>query len=128
MLDINPELVHSIIQKAKQFQAKEEIDSPEQESDSPDNMDISVLTDQPDDLVYDEVKQAIQDLDPDQQAELVALIWLGREDYLVDEWKKAVKEARKIISPMTAEYILSKPQVSEYLEEGLSKLGYEVET
>ena len=59
-----------------------------------------------------------------QQAELVALMWLGRDDYDMEEWETALRDASDRWNNRTAEYLLSKPLVAEYLTEGLYRHGY----
>jgi len=61
----------------------------------------------------------VDDLEPDQQAELVALMWVGRGDYDVEEWAAAVEEARDTITDNLAEYLMSHPMLADYLTEGL---------
>ncbi|HEX6929865.1 MAG TPA: DUF3775 domain-containing protein, partial [Gammaproteobacteria bacterium] len=70
----------------------------------------------------------IDDLEPVQQAELVSLMWLGRGDYDVDEWEDIRQQAKEQWTEHTAEYLLATPLVADYLEEGLSLLGFSCET
>lgn len=126
MLDINPEIVCSIIQKAREFHAKEGVTFPtvlpDETSDEADW--LQTLADHSDDLTYLEVKEAINDLEQDQQILLVALMYVGRGDYSCNEWHAAMEEARYNWTPHTAEYLLSRPLVADYLEEALSLFGY----
>lgn len=78
MLDLNPEAVCFLISKAKEFHAKEEVVIPEEPSSPSDDWARQVLADHADDFSYQEFKSAVNDLEPDQQASLVALMWLGR--------------------------------------------------
>ena len=55
---------------------------------------------------------------------LVALTWLGRGTFTKDEWENALSEARDAHNQHTARYLLGIPQLGDYLEEGLSQLGY----
>jgi hypothetical protein len=50
----------------------------------------------------------------------VALAWLGRGTYDLDEWKEAVATARTEHSRRTAEYLLTLPLLGDYLEDGLA--------
>ncbi|MCF7822109.1 MAG: DUF3775 domain-containing protein, partial [Mariprofundaceae bacterium] len=83
-----------------------------------------ILADHSEDHTIQEVSGAIDELDVDQMAELVALMWLGRGDYMLAEWESAVEDASDASSDHPAEYLLSHPQVSFYLEEGLAEHGY----
>ncbi|HXH71896.1 MAG TPA: DUF3775 domain-containing protein [Mariprofundaceae bacterium] len=125
MLTIQPQTVCFIIAKAREFQAKEEVVIPEDMPDSPsDNWARQILADHGDDHVLQEVAGMINELDDDAQAELVALMWLGRGDYMLDEWEVAVVDAARERSDHTPEYLLAHPQVSFYLEEGLALHGF----
>jgi hypothetical protein len=130
MLDINPEIVCDIIQKAREFQAKEGVtfptDVPGEPSDDTDW--LHTLADHKDDLTYQEVIQAINKLEPDQQMTLVALMYIGRGDYTPNEWSEAVAMARETQTPdKIAVYLLSQPLVSNYLEDALTAMGYSCE-
>ena len=136
MLNINPEIVCQIIDKARQFHAKEEVvlpEPPDREADETsfqelvdhdDDLAFQMLADHDDDLTYQEVSLAIKDLEPDQQAELVALMWLGRDDYDIEEWETALQDASDRWNERTAEYLLATPLVADYLMEGFSLHGY----
>ncbi len=135
MLNINPELVRQIIDKAHQFHSKEEVDLPppsrqaeecsfQKLVDHDDDLAYEALKDHGDDRTYQEVSLAIKDLEPDQQQELVALMWLGREDYDIEEWETALQDASDRWNERTAEYLLTTPLVADYLAEGLSLHGY----
>ena len=82
-----------------------------------------VLADYPDDPTYEEIKTYIDGLNEDEQAELVALVWLGRGDYSAKEWNRAVADARERHAGSTADYLLGTPLLPDLIEEGLSQLG-----
>ena len=125
MLNIHPDTVCFIIAKAREFQAKEGVVIPEPLPDSPsENWAMQILADHAGDHTLEEVSAAIIDLDGNQEAELVALMWLGRGDYMLAEWKTAVEDAADARSDHTPEYLLAHPMVAFYLEEGLIQHGY----
>ena len=123
MLNINSDTVCHIIDGAREFQAKEEVVIPDTPDNPADDWALQVLADHGDDLTYQEVCELIRDLEPDQQAELVALMWLGRNDYEINDWEMAVDEATARATEATAEYLLSTPMVADYLTEGLACHG-----
>jgi hypothetical protein len=88
-----------------------------------------VLADHIDDMSLQEVKACVEDLDPEQQASIIALMWLGRGDYGLEEWESAVADALDHFEEQggTAEYLLAHPLVSDDLEEGLIAHGYSCE-
>lgn len=125
---INPELVCRILAGAREFQAKEEVVLPDVPDNPSEDWALQALANHTDDLTFSEIKDAIDDLEQDQQAALVALMWLGRGDFSAEEWEDALSEAAGRWTPRTAEYLLATPLVADYLEEGLSQLGYSCET
>ncbi|OOG25660.1 hypothetical protein B1C78_06015 [Thioalkalivibrio denitrificans] len=127
MLEMNPEIVCDVIARSREFHAKEEVVIPEEPGNPGDDWAMQILADHADDLTYLDLKTQIDDLDPEQQVQLVALMWLGRGDYEADEWDMAVEDAKDNWTPTTAEYLIATPLVSDYLTEGLALLGYSCE-
>ncbi|STX50126.1 Protein of uncharacterised function (DUF3775) [Legionella busanensis] len=120
MLNVNTGIICDVILKARQFQAKEEVSFPEMTDD----MDASyVLADYADDMVYQEVVGAINNLRPDQQATLVALMYLGRGDYVPEEWDEALAFAVERWTDHTGEYLLARPTMPDDIERGLEAMG-----
>lgn len=125
ILNINPETVCFIITKAKEFHAKEEVTFSEPIPDSEYEYDWSqILADHADDLSYLEVSKAIENLDPDQQTDLLTLMYIGRGDFEASEWSNAYKEARNNLLPNLTDYLFSKPLIAYYLEKALELLEY----
>ncbi len=127
MLELNPEVVCDIIDKAREFHAQEAVVIPEEPLSPADDWALQVLADHEDDLTFQEVRTAVNDLETDQQITLVALMWLGRGDYTEDQWDEALTDAEAGWTPRTAEYLMSTPLVADYLSEGLALLGYDCE-
>jgi len=127
MIGVNPETVCYIIDKAHEFHAKEEVVIPETPNESSDDWALQVLADHAEDPTFIELKGTIGNMDPEQQCNLVALMWLGRGDFSEDEWEAALAEARSEWTRHTAEYVIGTPLVADFLEEGLSMLGYSCE-
>ncbi|NKB44864.1 MAG: DUF3775 domain-containing protein [Alphaproteobacteria bacterium] len=84
--------------------------------------DVDALTDD-----HDELVDFIDGLNDDEQIELTVISWVGRGTYTVDEWEDAAETARLDHSGNTAEYLLGQPRIADYLEEGLSQLGFSCE-
>jgi len=125
VLNINPEIVCHIISKAKEFHAKEEVTFSEKIPESEYEYDWSqILADHDDDLTYLEIKKVIEDLEPDQQVDLLTLMYIGRGDFDGDEWSAAHKEAKNNLAPNLTGYLLSKPLIADHLAKGLELLGY----
>ncbi len=127
MLNISPETVCFFIARAREFQAKEEVVIPDTPSSPSDDWALQVLADHIDDMSLLEVKMVVNDLTLEQQAELVALMWLGRGDYDLEEWYTAVEDAQHAQNDNTTEYLMAHPYVADHLEEGLLQHGYSCE-
>jgi hypothetical protein len=126
-LTVRPETVCFIIVKAREFDAKDVVTDPDEGSNAADDSMISVLEDHPDDPVLEELTSAISDLSEDEQIDLVALAWLGRDDSTPDDWPTLRQEAARAHASHganTANYLLGMPLLGDYLEEGLSQLGH----
>ena len=124
MLELNPERVCNIIQLAREFHAKEAVVIPEMPNNPGDDWALQVLADHLEDPVYRELKYAIGDMEPDQQAQLLALAWLGREDYTLEDWAEAQQVAVENLASTAAEQIIAIPYIADYLDEGLRLHGY----
>lgn len=124
MLNIDPQTVCFIAGKAREFDAKVEVADPEARSNTLDEDIGDVLEDRPNDPTYEELKAAIDSLNEDQQIDLVALTWLGRGDFTSKEWEEGRGRARDSRSDHTSLYLLGIPLLGDYLQEGISALGY----
>jgi uncharacterized protein DUF3775/nitroreductase family protein len=127
VLTISPEKVCFIIIKAKEFDAKDEVTEPDPGSNPSDDKGTAVLEDHEDDPVLEELTSLINSLSEDEQIDLVALAWLGRNDYSASDWSTVREEASRAHNERTASYLLGMPLLGDFLEEGLSMLGYSCE-
>ena len=126
MLEIAPEKVAHIIIKAREYDTKVDTVIPDDGSGSDGEPD-DVLESLPDDATRPELVAFINALNEDEQANLVALTWVGRGTFEADELDEAVETARQEKVNSTAEYLLGIPLLADYLEDGLEKLGFAVE-
>jgi len=124
VLTISPEKVCFIIIKAREFDAKDEVSEPDPGSNPTDDKEAAVLEDHEDDPVLEELTSLINSLSVDEQIDLVALAWLGREDYSASDWAAVREEAARAHNERTAGYLLGTPLLGDFLEEGLTMLGY----
>lgn len=120
MLEINPEKVRQVISEARMFDAKEEVSDPDSGSNPGDDGMVDILEDRADDAIIQELMEFIRSMDDDEQAELVALAWIGRGTYEPSQFDEAVAEAMRVHNNRTAEYLIGLPLLGDYLEEGLS--------
>jgi hypothetical protein len=61
------------------------------------------------------------------QLELPENFGLGRGDGKADDWADIRAEAARAHNDRTADYLLGMPMLGDFLEEGLSMLGYSCE-
>lgn len=123
VLNIASDRIAFIILKARQYDGKEAISDPDSGSNAADDGMTDVLEDHDDDPARRELVQAIRDLNEDERIELVALAWVGRGTFELEEWDDACEIARNEHNKRTAQYLLSLPMLGDYLEEGLSVFG-----
>ena len=110
-LGINPESMAELIDRVHQFQAQDMVGALGDGSE-PDGSNPALA----------ELRFALEDLDPDQQIDLVALMWLGRGDYTVEEWESARDDATSRWTTTTAEYLIGTPLLADYWTEALGLL------
>ena len=123
MLQISPEKIAHVIVRARELDAKVgNWDSPgdSRESDS-------ILESRAGDATEQELRAFIGGLNVDEQASLVAVMWIGRETYGAEELDEAIDTARAEATAPTADYLLGVPLLADYLEDGLDALGISVE-
>ena len=132
MLKVALDKVCEIVVKARVLGAKVDVVVSDYGSNPADEDMREILEDFPDDATFDELSQFIDAFNEDEQIHLVALTWVGRDDFSADEWDAAVAEASNAHddheATSTAEYLMGIPLLAEYLEDGLSKLGLSCES
>ena len=129
-LTISADKVCFVIVKAREFDVKDAVTEPDPGSNPSDDHMIAVLEDHGDDAVLAELTTFISSLNGDEQIDLVALAWLGRDDNTIEDWTELREEASRAHSTRvthTARYLLGMPLVSDYLEEALSLFGQSCE-
>ena len=115
-LSISPKKLFFIISKSRQSDGNGEADlSSDSSDDLPENH--SNGTDR------SELFGFIRDLNVDEQIDLVALMWLGRGDGNLDNWRDLRSEALRAHNNRTASYLIGTPMLADYLAEALSQFG-----
>jgi hypothetical protein len=126
-LTISAEKVCFVIVKARAFDAKDAVSEPDPGSNPADDEDVAVLEDHADDPVLEELTSFIDALSEDEQIDLVALTWLGRDDNEASDWASVRDEAARAHNRRTSGYLLGMPMLADFLEEGLTMLGHSCE-
>ncbi|NIZ61935.1 hypothetical protein DL239_13215 [Sedimentitalea sp. CY04] len=70
-----------------------------------------------------ELRAFVDRLNEDEQAELVAIMWIGRESFFAEDLAEAIETARRDASTPCADYLLGSPHLADHLENGLDALG-----
>jgi hypothetical protein len=122
-LSIDPDYLRRLVVKVRAFMGKEATDIPDDGSNPTDDALPPALQDEADDLSREEVVEEIQGLAPYQQAELVALMWLGRGDGEPEEWDELVARAVERREVPTENYLLDHPLVADHWLDGMERLG-----
>ncbi|MDZ4792631.1 MAG: DUF3775 domain-containing protein [Hyphomicrobiales bacterium] len=120
-MDIGTDKVAFIILRARELESK--VGAWDAPGDEIDDVSETILEELPGDATRQDVASFITALNDDEKAELVALTWLGRGEYEVEEWKAALDAARGEQTTSTQRYLLGDPLLADYLEAGLEKLG-----
>jgi hypothetical protein len=116
-----------IILRAREYEAQTVSDY--DRGEDPDNVDdeqegaLSVLQDDINDSVEEELHAAFEDLGEDQLAEVIAFCWVGQGTYEAADWDEAMDEAQSMVGESTAEAIdelMEQPMLASVLESGLA--------
>lgn len=68
----------------------------------------------------------ISGLNEDEAANLVAIMWIGRDSFDAEDWDEALATARAEASAPTEDYLSGIPELPDHLEAGLEALGIDV--
>ena len=126
-MELSPDQVQAFVDRVRQFDVKEGMTDPDSGSDAADDGMTDVLQDDPaNDSVTLELRGFLAALNVDQQAELVALAWIGRGDFEPGELQEAVTLAHERSRDRgIARYLLGIPNVGDLVNEGWAALGEE---
>ena len=119
-----------IILRAKEMEAQVPAADPGDAADNVDDFDddgdqaLSVLEDEINSGVEEELRVMLDDLADDQLAETLALAWVGRGTYDASEWDDAFAEASESDSESAIDELMDMPLLAAYLEAGLAAFDY----
>lgn len=121
-LEIDTDFVRMLTLKVRALMGKEPPTFPDEGSNAVDDP-LGGLQDSPDDQTRLEIVKEIAGLSQSEQAELVALMWLGRGDAEPEEWDALVQQAKDSREVPTATYLLDHPLLAEHWLDGFEMLG-----
>jgi hypothetical protein len=120
-----------LIIRARELEAQVPAQDPDEDADNVDDFDdegdgeaLSVLEDELNSSVEEEMRATLDDLADDQLAETLALAWVGRGTYDVTEWDDAFAEANDVDPESSIDELLDMPLLASYLEAGLAAFDY----
>ena len=70
-----------------------------------------------------ELRDFIADLTEDEQAELTAVMWIGRGTFDADDLEEAISTAKAERTTPTEDYLMGEPHLADHLEAGMEALG-----
>lgn len=118
-LAIPLDTVCAIIELAHDLMGKTGSSADEYDAEE-DDLVLSVLEDRGDDPAELEIRSVIHDLPDEAKAELVALMWLGRDGGSWGDLRQLAEEER---TGTTADYLCGTPHLADHLVAGLETLG-----
>ena len=122
-----------LIVRAKELEAQVPAQDPENDADNVDDLDdegdqsLSVLEDELNTSVEEEIQATLDDLADDQLSETLALAWVGRGTYDASEWDEAFAEANDLDPDGRLDELMDMPLLAGYLEAGLAAFDYSCE-
>ena len=114
-----------IILRAREYEAQTPTDY--DGGEAPENVDgedgeaLSVLDDEMNSSVEEELTAVFDDLAEDQQAEVLAFCWVGQGTYEAREWDEAIEEAGEETN-IPGE-LMDMPMLASVLEAGMAAFG-----
>lgn len=120
---LSAEKAFFVLVRARAVSAKDGLSDPGSSSNPSDDKAVDILEDTAQDPTRQELADAIDGLNEDERFDLLALMWIGREDFSADEWADARKTAADQRPGQITRYLCETPLLSDYLEEGLTRLG-----
>jgi hypothetical protein len=115
-----------IILRAREYEAQTVDYAADEEADDVNDEQegmLSVLEDDINDSVEEELRSAFEDLGEDQLAEIIAFCWVGQGTYEAGDWDEAMEEAQDLVSGGTQgaiDELMDQPMLASVLDAGLA--------
>lgn len=127
MLEVNIGTVCRMIELAREFHAQQHVEIDQEPAAVYEDFTGEELEAWEDDPFLEEFRSVLNELNPDEQQQVVVLMWLGRGDYEIDEWEGLLEYAEEAWTEETADYLIAHPLLAEHLEAGLEQHGLSCE-
>lgn len=112
-----------IILRAREYEAQTPGEFEDEAADNVDDEDegaLSVLEDDINTSVEEELRQAFDDLGEDQLAEVLAFCWVGQGTYETADWAEAMEEATETGRAGAVDEMMDMPMLASVLEAGMA--------
>ena len=126
-LNIGLDKLQDIVLKAREFDQEEYPDDADPGSEGEGDEDRDERLDEGDDPTEAELRELIDDLNDDEVVDLIALVWIGRGDFDINDIDEARELARERHQGASSRYLMGIPTLAEYLVEGVAAAGYDLE-
>lgn len=119
-----------LILRARELEAQVPAADPDEDPENVDDLEdgedqaLSVLEDELNSGVEEEVQATLDDLADDQLAETLALAWIGRGTYDSSEWDDAFAEASDLNADERMDELMDMPLLASHLEAGLAAFDF----
>jgi hypothetical protein len=120
-LDISAEKVAWIILRARELEGK--VAPFMNDAEAMDEQGGGILENRSPDSTERELRGFLAGLNEDELANLVALSWVGRGTYEIEDWSEALSTAKSERTNSTANYLLKTPDIADQLAAGLEAFG-----
>lgn len=127
-LTVSLDTLSRLIVRARELEAQVPAIETDDEDDPTDSDDpLTVLEDEANEAVEDEVRTLLEDLPEDEAAEVLALAWVGRGTYDASEWDEAIETANEDDNDSVVDQLLDMPMLAGYLDAGLAAFDINVD-
>ena len=126
-LNIGLDKIQDIVLKARAYDLEDFPDDADPGEDPEAVQDREERLDEGDDPTEAELRELIDDLNDDEIVDLIVLVWIGRGDFGIEEIGEARELARERHQGSSSRYLMGIPTLAEYLAEGVSAAGYDLE-
>ncbi len=115
------ETICRLIIRAREMEAQVPAIEADDEPDPTDSDDeFSVLEDESNEAIEEEMMALLDDLGEDQVQEILALAWVGRGTYDASEWDDALEAAADADAEEPVDQLMDMPTLAAYLDAGLA--------
>jgi hypothetical protein len=126
-LNIGLDKILDIVIKARAYDLEDFPDDADPGAEAEEALDREELLDEGDDPTEAELRELIDDLNEDEVVDLIALVWIGRGDFGIEELAEVRETARERHQGSSARYLMGIPTLADYLAEGVAAAGYDLE-